>query len=300
MSAKMNTIAKLSLLSLGLGTLLGCKEEATVLHAEIQKTPMAQVPVVAPAPTAQIPGGGENSKMGLGAVIEGVQTLEAQEPPPGLHVEVKADASGKQVLHVSEGGKLLALRQGENRAVGLGRVHLILDENSPAPVIWERTDLSKDLETIRGIARLSPGLPMLKVAEKPLDVGEERKGCHFCRAIGDGAGGFSVLCQVNAQVSAANLKRNEEPGQRVFVQVGTPSYVRLDLPMAEGGVQAMALGYAYSGMGLVLRAESSWVSGESKASLAMASAERTQPVGFARMPHPRPHRIRPSLDLDFF
>ncbi len=296
----MKTIAMLSLLSLSLGTLLGCKEDAPVLSAEAQQAPIAHVPLVAPAPTVQLLGGGENSKMGLEAVIEGVRTADDQELPPGLRVEVKVDASGKQVLHVSEGGKLLALRQGENRAVGLGRVNLVLDKNDRVPVIWERTDLSKDLETIRGIARLSPGLPMLKVAEKPEDVGEERKGRHFCRAIGDGAGGFSILCQVNAQVSAANLKRNEEPGRRVFVQVGTPSYVRLDLPMAEGNVQAMALGYAYSGMGLVLRAESSWVSGESNASLAMVSAERTQPMGFPRFPHRHPHHIKPSMALDFF
>ena len=79
---------------------------------------------------------------------------------------------------------------------------------------------------------------------------------------------------------------------------GDPTLVRFDLPLAEDGVAARALGYVSAGSGVVMRAEASRLPGEERATLALLSAERAQPVPMPRFRHRPPHRRPPHVDFD--
>lgn len=284
-----------------LGTLAGCKKEAPAPVAEI--APPVVREQIAPMPTGpQVrPQGDAPAPPSTAEALPQQKAQEAAEQalPPGIHVEMSADVVGRPVLSISESRHLLSLRHGSKRAVGYGKVSLCLEESLNMPVIWERTAPDEKLSTLRGEARLGSGAPLLRLAEEPEEVASEHKGRHFCRAFRDGAGGFSVICRVQGMVSAVNLNEHLDPKERVFVQVGEPNLVRMDLPMIEGAVESVALGYPYAGMGLVMRSESIWLPGESKATFAMQSAERRQPESFPRFPHKHPPHIRHPFMDDF-
>lgn len=281
------------------GAFLGCKQEEPSAAAERPTVSPVKELVGAVAKAQDMQGKAVESEPKVEAVrpVDEIKEAEHQEPPPGISVKLSEQGSGEKLLHISEAGKLLALRQGKSKAVGYGKVSLTLKDDETAPIIWERSDPSRELETIRGIVRLSAGSLLVRMAEKPMVVSEEKKGRHYCQAIGDGAGGFIVLCKVQGIVTAANLNRNINSKEGVFVQAGEPTVVRLELPMSEGSAEALAIGYAYSGIGMVFRAEGSWMAGERSAHLALQSAERRQANGFRMFKHfPRPHPH--PLDFD--
>jgi len=210
---------------------------------------------------------------------------ETRAPVPGdVAVDVRKGNGAAWSVRLSRKGYLVAMRRGDARSAGANQATLAMLPGDVEPVVWEATRLDT-LATTRGTLRLEAPLagqpkprPLIHLAEAPVAAGREERRLHVCSAHEDGAGGFSVLCQVRANPTAANVTGDDEKAD-VWVTAGSGGspVVRLDLPASPAGVEARMVGYAAGADGVVIRAEASRVAGEAQPVLTLFSADRPQP-----------------------
>lgn len=202
--------------------------------------------------------------------------------PKDLKVLVRADKAAGWTVTLTRPRHLVALRRLDQRRAGEDRVSFKVARGDEAsePLVWESTGLD-GLVTTRGTLRLDgAGHAALRLATPPRLVGEiEKKKRHSCQAQDDGFGGQSVLCRVEAWVTAANLGA-ADPGENIAYArpEGSAKLVRFDFPAGGPGVTAMVLGYTDGLDGVVVRAEQSFLPGEAGPSLTLLSDVRRQPL----------------------
>ena len=127
--------------------------------------------------------------------------------PKDLQVLVRADKAAGWTVTLTWPRHLVTLRRLDQRRAGEDRVSFKVargDEES-APLVWEATGLD-GLSTTRGTLRLDgAGYAALHLATPPRVIGAiEKHKRHSCQAQDDGFGGQSVLCRVEAWVTAVN------------------------------------------------------------------------------------------------
>ncbi len=229
----------------------------------------AEVPLEAPAPLP----------LPAPTVRETAATV-----PADIAVDVRKAGGDGWTVKLARRGYLVAMRHGDVRSAGADQATLALQPGDGEPLVWEATHLDT-LATTRGTLRLdaaADGAPTpqarVRLAEAPVPAGRDERQLHTCLAHEDGAGGFSVLCRVRANPTAANLSGDDAKANVwVATAAGRSPVVRLDLPASTAGVDARMVGYAAGIDGVVIRAEASRVAGEDRPVLALASADHSQP-----------------------
>jgi hypothetical protein len=196
--------------------------------------------------------------------------------PRGVVVKLHRAADGGYFrAELRRGGYLVALRRGDERAAGEGVASIPVVEGDE-PVIWETTKLDT-LATARGTLRIEGGAARIRMAEPPVAAAGEQRRLHTCVSHEDGAGGFTVICGVRSGATAASVTGGD-PKAGVFGAGTSPRVVRMDLPAPSEGVEARVLGYSAGIDGVVIRAEATRAAGEDRASLAILSSDRPQPM----------------------
>jgi hypothetical protein len=228
---------------------------------------------------------------GLHAAVEAPRTpltptLQVEETsapvPKDLKVLVRADKGAGWTVTLTRPRHLVTLRRLDQRRAGEDRVSFKVarGEEASEPLVWESTGLD-GLSTTRGTLRLDgAGHAALRLATPPRLVGAiEKHQRHSCQAQDDGFGGQSVLCRVEAWVTAANLGA-ADPGENIAYArpEGSAKLVRFDFPAGGPSVTAMVLGYTDGLDGVVVRAEQSFLPGEAGPSLTLLSDVRRQPM----------------------
>lgn len=195
--------------------------------------------------------------------------------PEELAITVKTTPRGR-VLSAFHPRHIVALRSGSERRVALGTVDIVAPE-SGSSVVWESTD-PDTLETVRGDVpkATAEGKLHLQGALSPVILEEDHVKTHACRAFGDGASGFVVVCRVNGQAAAGSVTTADSK-EGVWFQTGDTTLVRFDLPMTRGMTDAKIVSLEKQGRGTLLRVEASRVPGETEALLAIGSSSREQP-----------------------
>lgn len=263
------------------------------------------------------------------AVVSG--RLEAELPaesiaPTDLMTTISREPDGRARVSIRRPGHLVLLMIGEQREAGQGSVSILLDDLatlSSEPLRWETVDRGS-LAVARGVVRISMGEgPALSAHASLVDASPPAatlsSDLHRCAAYTDGAGGFSVLCELKVgawRVGAANVT-GADPRSGVWVIDEAPEggpvvnhatglvikgevYARLSIPLAVGGAEARILGYLSGAKGIVVRAEATRLVGEEPA-VTLSAASRDQVVNFFRgIPMPPPRLHRSVLDDPFF
>lgn len=213
--------------------------------------------------------------------------------PADLKVSVRTAATAR-VVTLSQQGHLLALLSGKERRIDMHKVAWTLKADSSAPLVFESTD-AKTLETIRGEVSLTVDSASLQRAVAPAVMKSSAAFSHECKAHDDGAGGFVVLCQVDGPSAAASVE-SPDPREGVWSLAGDKTLFRFDMPMAQDGATARAVGYEKAGRGVLLRVEASRAPGETAALLSIGADSRVQP----ERPRPRCCSCRfPDRELAF-
>ena len=254
--------------------------EANVVHA----------PAAAPGESAdlagQSPGGPEGADSPVAAGAAGaaagvaVAARVVEEPsvpvPEDLRVTVKKTAAG-HVVNVRRPKHVVALKVGSERRVGMTSVDWATKPGEATRLVWETTH-EKTLETTRGELAWPGGDGEVSVQNATLrpTTTSESSASHVCRAHDDGAGGFVVLCRVDASAAAAAVD-GDDPKRGVWSQAGGTTLVRFDIPMSGDGVDTRVLGYEKAGKGVLVRVEASRAPGESAPVLAILADSRAQP-----------------------
>jgi hypothetical protein len=202
--------------------------------------------------------------------------------PSDLKVTVRKTAKGP-IVSFQRTGHVVALQLGKERWVGLNRLDWTPKPGQPPTLVWETTS-GKTLETVRGQVTWSAedGKVAVQNATLPAATHAESAAHHACRAHGDGAGGFTVLCRVDGAAAAATVE-GDDPRKGVWSQAGTTTMVRFDIPMEGDGVDTKVLGYEKGGRGVIVRVEASRAPGETAPSLAILSDHRVQPQTIRRI-----------------
>lgn len=202
--------------------------------------------------------------------------------PSDLKVTVRKTAKGPIVSFLRT-GHVVALKQGKDRWVGLSRLDWTPKPGQPPTLVWETTS-AKTLETVRGEVTWSGEDTKVAVqnATLPAATLSEAAAQHACRAHGDGAGGFVVVCRVDGAAAAAAVE-GDDPRKGVWSQAGTSTMVRFDIPMEGDGIDTKVLGYEKGGRGVIVRVEASRAPGEAAPSLAILSDSRVQPQTIRRI-----------------
>jgi hypothetical protein len=267
---------------------LGCARKATA-----PVDPSSPPPRAEPAATAEA----ERPAPEPPADVAPLPRATENEPPRDLLTVVSRDPDGQRV-RASRPGFLVALRRGEARAVGEPEARLLIATagTEATPIVWETTKLDT-LATTRGTIDVDgAGVAHVTGGDAPRDVAEDVKRGHRCRGHEDGAGGFTVLCRTGPIVAVRNLATDEQLSGITTVGL---TLVRLDLPARPDRPDAFVIAYVDRSARVVVRAEASRVPGETSASLALASADRDQPVrAFPMSPFPRHRHPRP-IPSDF-
>lgn len=213
---------------------------------------------------------------------------EVSAPVPNdVTVEVLPRRGGHRVT-VRREGHVVALRKGRSRAAGRGAAWIEVasprDGAARAPgstkLTWESTS-PRDLATDRGVVTLRLEGDVLAadlaLAAPPAEKGAWNYRDVSCRALDDGGAGFVVLCKTAREVVQASSADLTSPsvldGAWTFPDM---SLTRLDLPAIRGGVSAKVMGFRKGRMGVVLRAEGTWLEGEDP-TLVIQREERAQP-----------------------
>jgi hypothetical protein len=200
--------------------------------------------------------------------------------PAGVTVKLRRAGTSGWKAELTRMGYLVALRRGGERTAGESAAAIPVATGDDAPVIWETTKLDT-LETTRGTLRIegdTKPLARIRLAEPPVPAVREEEGLHTCVSHEDGAGGFTVLCRVRAAGATAASVTGDSPKADVWVAGHGAPVVRMDLPAPTEGVEARVVGYATGALGVVIRAEATRVAGEDRASLAILSSDRPQPM----------------------
>jgi hypothetical protein len=243
--------------------------------------------LVAPAPPAPAPAPPEAAApeaeeaaapdLAPAPVVAAVRETNAPVPS-GVAVKVRPTPAGGWKAELSRKGYLVALRRGADRAAGEDAAALPVATDTADPIVWETTKLDT-LETTRGTLRFEGDarpVPRLRLAEPPAAAARDEQKHHTCVSHEDGEGGFTVLCRVFGNATAASVT-GDDPKAGVWV-VGTGSrVVRMDLPAPTSGAEARIVGYANGADGILIRAEATRAEGEDRPSLAILSADRSQP-----------------------
>lgn len=286
----------------GVGALSVAAAGLTVWSAAANKlTVFGSVVHAATAGTEVSPGGVEVAARGetapalaaamsapelAGAGVGNVGSKAAEDPsvpvPGDLKVTVRKTARGP-VVSLQRPGHVVALKHGRDRWVGLNRLDWTPKPGQPATLVWETTS-SKTLETVRGEVSWAAeeGKAALQNATLPVATASESAVAHACRAHGDGAGGFVVMCKVDGAAAAATVE-GDDPRRGVWSQAGGATMVRFDIPMEGDGVDTKVLGYEKGGRGVIVRVEASRAPGESAPTLALLSDNRVQPQAIRRI-----------------
>lgn len=204
----------------------------------------------------------------------GAPADEAAEIPPGLKVTVRATPKGPAV-RLSHHGHVVAIREGGERRIAMNEVEW--PASSGRKAVWETTD-AKTLATVRGALswdETAPA-PVLSAAVTPAVLDSQDASSHACRAMGDGASGFVVVCRVEGRGGATSVE-TKDPKEGVWTFLDAKTLVRFDLPMISDGVDTKVIGVERAGKGTLVRVEASRVAGERQALLALAADGRSQP-----------------------
>ncbi len=230
-----------------------------------------------------------------------LQIKEISAPVPAdLTVVVKPDKASGWTLTLKRSKQIVSLRRGAKRSAGEHAASLKIPrgEEDTAPLVWE-TIHRDSLVTTRGTVHLDrAGKAELFLAEAPKVLGAiEQHRRHTCQPQDDGLGGVTVLCRVDAWITAGNASA-EDPNENVWVSRNEQGagLVRFDFPASGPGVTAMILGYTDGINGVVVRAEQTFLPGEAAPSLTVLSDDRRQP--FAPFPRRWHERFDP-LDMVF-
>ncbi|MEO7330532.1 MAG: hypothetical protein ABI193_18300 [Minicystis sp.] len=229
-----------------------------------------------------------------------LQIKEISAPVPAdLQIAVKADKGGWS-LTLRRAKQLVTLRRADQRSAGQDHASLKIarGEEESAPLVWET--IQRDaLTTTRGTVHLNrAGHAELRLAEPPRAMGAiEQHRRHTCKPEDDGFGGVSVLCRVDAWITAANTgAADPQENVSVFRNEAGAGLVRFDFPASGPGVTVMVLGYTDGLNGVVMRAEQTFLAGESGPSLTLLSDDRRQPI----LPQPiRWHEHWDPIDMVF-
>lgn len=249
-----------------------------------------------------------------GALLEAATALPralAAPAPPGLSVEVRREGKHQVRVFLRRPGHLVTVSRGDQREVGRESASIRLPYAagpSLPELAWETAEWSS-LAVARGALRLVTdawgalgGVPSLVDAPAPVTSLEGR--LHRCVAHADGAGGFTVHCKLQPgawRIGAANLTGDDPRGGVWLVHgaggpVGPDAFVRFDIPLLLGSVEARLAGYLEAATGTVIRAEASRLPGE-EPRIVLSAASQKQPV--IALP-PIPKRRLKRLDMDFF
>jgi hypothetical protein len=228
---------------------------------------------------------------------ESSRVAESEAPAPSdVRVEMKKGQSGRWNVTFRRNGYFVALRIGERTSAARNAVTVEIDgpPGSAIELGWEATD-GATLDTSRGGIRMTatdegPAVSCFALPPAAV-VGTNRGQLHECRAFEYESRGFAVVCRIAngaRKLSALNLT-----GDAPLSGVATSgeSLVRLDLPVGEGGAEARLIGYLTGSTAVVVRAEATWVRGEERPTLSLASGTRRQLVA--------PRLTRPDIGLDF-
>jgi hypothetical protein len=240
------------------------------------------------------------------------RVTESQDPAPrDVRVEVTPQQDGALEVVLRRRGYLVALVDAHARAVGADWVMVrLLPRPATSPsaalgdahaerLVWEATRPGS-LETTRGTLRIverggTAGPRALRaevaLAMAPVTVEKHEGRGHRCRAHDGAFGGYTVLCAVDGSarnVGVANVTAErplDDAWQSAFPKQKT-TLVRMDLlpPLAGAteservsGAEGRLLSYVVGTTGFVVRAEASWVDGETPA-LVFSAQGRVQPT----------------------
>lgn len=211
-----------------------------------------------------------------------LQIEEISAPvPAGLQVFVKADKASSWTLTLKRSKQIVMLRRGAMRSAGehAASLKIARGEEDTTPLLWE-TIHRDTLVTTRGTVHLDrAGKATLRLAEPPKVLGAIEHGRrHTCQPQDDGLGGVTVLCRVDAWITAGNASA-ADPNENVWISRNDQGagLVRFDFPASGPGVTAMILGYTDGINGVVVRAEQTFLPGEAAPSLTVLSDDRRQP-----------------------
>jgi hypothetical protein len=223
--------------------------------------------------------------LALGCLLVSVAAGASESPvPSGVRIETKRTESGRITVTVRRIGYFVALRAGDRTSAARDWVAAEIDASAGSEVElgWETTDRAT-LETSRGGIRVVAADDGPRVSwfslPAPIVTATHRDRLHECRAF-ESAPGFSVVCRVAQgarRLSALNLT-GDDPLSGVAKADEKTHFVRLDLPVAEGGAEARLMGYLDGNTAVVVRAEASWARGEPRPTLSLADGTRRQLV----------------------
>ncbi|MEZ4298244.1 MAG: hypothetical protein R3B70_25045 [Polyangiaceae bacterium] len=195
--------------------------------------------------------------------------------PSDLVVSVSESPAGK-TLKVQRSGHLLAVVGAGERRVALHEITLAVGSASASELTWETTS-PRSLETLRGKLSVgADGKVAVTSVVAPASRVTDTRHSHNCVGHGDGAGGFVVVCTVDAPAAGTSLD-GDKPQDGVWSLAGERTLLRFDLPMTGDGASARVLGYEKGGQGVIVRIEASRVPGEEEAVLAIGADSRPQP-----------------------
>lgn len=257
------------------------------------ENPPAQAPVAATQPEV-VP---------LGPVTE--LPVEEKQPVfvvPELPADMKVIVNGKagvKRLTLVHQGHLVTLRSGDTVVLGDNSVSLPLKDATS--ITWESSE-RKTFATLRGVVEWevssnSRETPKLRATESVSPEREISAARHECKAFPARDEVVTVMCRVDSlAVGAARPFATKAQDGIVMVESGERRYYRMDLDPNKNEFDAVVIGYSDGARGHVIRAETSKLPGEKKASFTLLAAQRAQPIPIRRFfsHHDPPH------PLDFF
>lgn len=240
----------------------------------------------------------------LGPVVEVPENTPAPaevvpEMPADMRVIVNSKGGAKSLTLVHP-GHLLTLRRGDTVVLGDNSVSIPIKEAES--MSWESAE-RQTFTTLRGVVEWevtagSRPTPSLRATSHALPTREVVSARHACKAFDGSKETVTVLCRVESLAVGAARAFGDKPQQGIaMVEVGERRYFRMELDLSKNEFDAVVIGYSDGIRGHVIRAEASKLPGETKASLSLSAAARTQPFRIIRRFHHHPHHFRHEVDF---
>lgn len=232
----------------------------------------------------------------IGPVVEMPEVKPAPEVvtpelPQDMKVVVNSKAGAKTLTLVHR-GHIVSLQRPDTTMLGDNSVSLPFKETSA--IAWESSD-RQTFETLRGVVEweTQPGkkeTPKLRAVSRVLPMRALSAGKHDCRAFDGTNEVITILCRVDSLAVGASRAFGGKAHEGIAIaETGEKRYFRMDLDPSKNEFDAVVIGYSDGVRGHVIRAEASKLPGETKASLALLSTARAQPIRIIRRFHHHPH-----------
>ncbi len=225
----------------------------------------------------------------------------APEVPADLRVIVNAKA-GIKIMTLVHQGHLVTLRRGD--AVVLGDNSVSVPIKEAGPMKWESLE-RKTFETLRGIVEWDEHVgksptPRLVATERISPMRTISSARHECKAFDVMNEVVTVFCRIDSIGVGAVRVFGDKPQAGISMAetgaaTGELRYFRMDLDTRKNDFDAVVIGYSDGVRGHVIRAESSKLPGETKASFSLLAAARAQPIPIRRFFHHHRHDFEPFL-----